>query len=267
MNLECSHHRKDGLIAKVKDFVLRWLPPSIFIRLHAWHYYFFSEPELRLLPILIAPHSNAIDVGANYGVYSYYLSGLASHVYAYEPNPRLAARLIKAVRPNVTVIEAGLSDHAGTAVLTVPLYDDGRQIHGWGTIEKQSFDSQTCQTSIAINRLDDEPYENISFIKIDVEGHEEAVIRGALSLINRCHPRLLIEIEQWHLHKSVREVVDYIESLGYCTFTIQAASNPRKTSWRKINISDKLLEIDGVKPPCNYLFIHKQDPICNRLDD
>lgn len=252
------------LISKAKDAVSRGVPPALFMRLVAWHDYFFAEPDLRVLADLIVPGTSAIDVGANYGVYSYYLSRLASRVYAYEPNSRLAARLKKAVSANVTVIEAGLSDHVGTAVLTVP-YIDGRQIHGFGTIEEHSFDGQISQAHIALKRLDNEQYENIGFIKIDVEGHEEAVIRGALGLISRCHPRLLVEIEQRHLRKSVRDVVGFIESLGYRTCAVQAGSNRRKAVYRKISASDMQSESNKHKLPCNYLFIHAQDPFCRKL--
>lgn len=255
------------LISKIKDAVLRWVPPALFMRFVAWHSYFFDEPDLRALSDLIVPGASAIDVGANYGVYSYHLSRLASHVYAYEPNPRLAARLKKAVSANVTVIEAGLSDHVGTAVLKIPLYVDGRQIHGCGTIEDHSFDGQISQASIAIKRLDDEHYENIGFIKIDVEGHEEAVIRGALGLINRCHPRLLVEIWQRHLRrKRVRDVVDFIESLGYRTCAVRTGSNSRKVLYREIPASDMLSESNGNKLPCNYLFIYKTDPFCAKIN-
>jgi len=252
------------LISKAKDAVSLWVSPALFMRFVAWHDYFFAEPDLRVLSDLIVPGTSAIDVGANYGVYSYYLSRLALRVYAYEPNPRLAARLKKAVSANVTVIEAGLSDHIGTAVLTVPCID-GRQIHGFGTIEDHLFDGQISQARIALKRLDDEQYENIGFIKIDVEGHEEAVIRGALGLINRCHPRLLVEIEQRHLRKSVRDVVGFIESLGYRTCAVQAGSNSRKALYREIPASDMLSENNGNKLPCNYLFIYKQDPFCKKL--
>jgi hypothetical protein len=56
--------------------------------------------------------------------------------------------------------------------------------------------SRTVQ--VPLRRLDDYAFENVGFIKIDVEGHEESVLRGGLETLQRNRPTLLIEIEERH---------------------------------------------------------------------
>jgi hypothetical protein len=64
-------------------------------------------------------------------------------------------------------------------------------------------------------RLDSFDLDEVSFIKIDAEGHEELVLNGASATLTRCRPNLLIEIEQRHLRKSIDEVLRHVLSFGY----------------------------------------------------
>ena len=79
-----------------------WEPPSSLeerllgvllpARLHTWararREMLRGEPELRLLPELADAARASIDVGANKGVYAYWLERCSRHVFAYEPNPK-----------------------------------------------------------------------------------------------------------------------------------------------------------------------------------
>ena len=51
-----------------------------------------------------------------------------------------------------------------------------------------------------------------------MEGHESEVIKGSLNLINIHKPILLVEIEEKHTKKNVKETLNYINSLGYESF-------------------------------------------------
>ena len=73
---------------------------------------------------------------------------------------------------------------------------------------------------IELRRLDDQGHGGVGFIKIDVEGHELAVIQGARRLLERDRPTLLVEIEQRHAGRGVRESCDAIRRLGYAGFFI-----------------------------------------------
>ena len=68
-------------------------------------------------------------------------------------------------------------------------------------------------------KLDDITFDNeISFMKIDVEGHETEVIQGSENTIKRFKPTLLVEIEEKHNQKKVFTTLNYIKSLGYNSF-------------------------------------------------
>lgn len=252
------------IVSAFRNAVLNWLPCGLFMRGYAWYAYWRGEPELRVISQLVDPGDEAIDVGANYGVYAYHLSRFASRVHAYEPNPMLAARLRKAVPANVTVHEAALSDVSGDASLHVPLYADGRHMHGCAKVLQSADGDDVVVHSIKLNRLDDADVGQVGFIKIDVEGHEESVIRGAIRLIERCKPNLLIEIEQRHIKKSVGDVVAYIESLGYrahilirnSALTLNTSGNADKLSF--LEPAARVLDNEESKDsPLNFIFIHQ----------
>jgi hypothetical protein len=63
--------------------------------------------------------------------------------------------------------------------------------------------------------LDDYNLASVGFIKIDVEGHELAVLRGGLKTIQRCLPMLLIEIEDRHKPRALKEVCELLGEIGY----------------------------------------------------
>lgn len=157
-----------------------------------------GEPELRLLPELVPKGRAAIDVGANKGVYTHYLSRLVPHVHAFEPNPKMHALLTRTLPSNATAYTCALSDqNDATAELIVPVYGGvfsnvgaslnprmkGRQ-HGIVTVETRTLDSFA--------------FRNIGFLKIDVEGFEKTVLRGAEELIARERPVIQVEIEEGH---------------------------------------------------------------------
>jgi FkbM family methyltransferase len=252
------------LFSRVKELIFAQVPPPLFMRLVAWQYYAFAERELRVLREIVVPGKDAIDIGANYGVYCHYLSRLAPRVYAYEPNPGLAARLRKAVRDNVEVIEAGLSDREGDCLLDVPVMH-GREIHGHGTLEPTVFSGESRRIPVRIGRLDSVKYENIGFMKIDVEGHEVAVLQGGADLVKRCRPRLLMEIEQRHLNgRSVDDVLEFVASFGYLASVLTDVRRGRGT-YRRIERSSALLDSIEYAPYTNFIFVPQEDCFRDRL--
>ena len=63
--------------------------------------------------------------------------------------------------------------------------------------------------------LDDYEFDDVKFIKIDVEGHESAMIAGAEETLRRLRPTVLIEIEQCLNDRPIAELFERFESLGY----------------------------------------------------
>jgi hypothetical protein len=110
-----------------------------------------------------------------------------------------------------------LSDHAGIAQLRVLLDDRGRS-----SVEKENPVERLGAVevlTVPTRRLDDyDAIEPVGCIKIDVEGHEDAVLRGATRILSRDHPALIIEIEERHKPHAVSTVRGFLEGLGYHGF-------------------------------------------------
>lgn len=84
-----------------------------------------------------------------------------------------------------------------------------------------------------MRRLDDyDAMEPIGCIKIDVEGHEDAVLRGGRRLLFRDHPSLIVEIEERHKRHSVSSAADARTALGLTSSRATTTSIPSSSARR-----------------------------------
>ena len=203
---------------KYEAFRYRVLPAKPYYRFRAYRTYlrcrYYSEPEIRLLKFLVDPARNSIDVGANKGAYTYFLSRLSAHVFAYEPNPKFMPILNPVVGPKVTVFQTALSDRNGEATLVIPINRKGESNNA-ASLVPGKYTGEVKNLTVPVQRLDDARHPNIGFIKIDVEGHEEGVIRGAERTLADHRPTLLVEIETFHVKEDIRKTFELIRSFGY----------------------------------------------------
>jgi len=159
------------------------------------NYLLTGERELSMLATLVDPRRLAIDIGANAGVYTYHLARFARDVMTFEPNPEYV-ELIKAMGLKTRVEAVALSSKPGTAALRFPSID-GQENSGMASLDLNVPDSAISrEIEVPLKRLDDYDLKDVGFIKIDVEGHEEAVLAGAVETIRRNKPALLVEIEE-----------------------------------------------------------------------
>lgn len=171
------------------------------------------EPELIELEKIGPNKGIAIDIGANEGIFSYRLSKLYNKVIAFEPNVSISGHLLEyAKKSNVEFHGIGLSDSSGVSILHIPI-KDGRALHGWSSLHRDNLAEAHSHIELSINlkTLDSFEYENIAFIKIDVEGHELALIKGAVNTLNRCKPVLLIEVKEVNL----KAIDQMLQNLGF----------------------------------------------------
>ena len=183
-------------------------------RLERWRTF---EPEYFLLDHLVDPRRAAVDVGANEGIYTGRLAQLCPSVHCFEPIPWMAAALRTKLPASVNVHEAAASNLAGTGELRSP-YRGEVQMHGTSTIEAANKldDSTTVKVvSCRLETLDAAVREPVGFIKIDVEGHELAVLQGAAELIRRDRPVLLVESEKRHSPEAPESIFAFLGALGY----------------------------------------------------
>lgn len=157
-----------------------------------------GEAELWLIRDLVAPGSTALDVGASIGIYAAEMARYAGIVIAFEANPEVAAFTARVASRNVEVVNVALSSTQGRATLKIPLNPKGRTVDELATIEPSNtmHAGESGSMEIETKRLDDFNIANCSFIKIDVEGHEEAVLDGAAALIATQRPVLMIELDE-----------------------------------------------------------------------
>jgi FkbM family methyltransferase len=179
------------------DDALKQYLPRVWFRFQFVKYKYLKrgEPELWLIRHLVEPGTTALDVGASIGIYAAEMSRYAANVIAFEANPEVAAFASKVAAHNVEVISKALSSRAGLTTLTVPLNAKGRAVTELASIAaKETAGGNGVAIAVETQRLDDFPIANCSFIKIDVEGHEEAVLDGASALIAAQRPVLMIEL-------------------------------------------------------------------------
>jgi FkbM family methyltransferase len=175
--------------------------------------------------------TTVVDIGASWGLFSYHLAGLvggAGTVFSYEPHPMnkpVLEKLVKA-RPNVRFRPVAVSDLTGRADLQVPVFGS-RHVTAQSSLA-HGFDGQRGvrveKVTVPTARLDDEfGGRRVDLVKIDVEGHEMSVLRGASVTLRKYLPPLL-EIEQRHLDCPITDVFAEIADIGYVLYFIDGAA-------------------------------------------
>lgn len=193
-------------------------------RLHAMHRFWRyrlrqDRLELALVRKQVAPGQTVLDVGANKGAYTYWLSkaaGPSGSVYAFEPQPELARYIEDSARAfrlsNVKVINKALSCESGAVELFRP---DCHPLGG-ATLEEAPGYTGTYMP-VTRQRLDDFVAQTpdlprpISFIKCDVQDHELRVLQGAERVLQEDRPTLMLEC----VHTGWDELSRYLDSIGY----------------------------------------------------
>jgi FkbM family methyltransferase len=143
---------------------------------------------------------------------------LAKHCIAFEPNPSSHLALKRAL-PEVEIHQAAVSAVEGDTTLRIPVVN-GIPYGGWGTIEQKNELNELPPHAVQEFRVrtvrpDRMALGDIGFIKIDVEGHELAVLAGLSGVLARCLPNLLIEIGHADRGGSLAEVRRCLDPLGY----------------------------------------------------
>ncbi len=150
----------------------------------------------------LAPNGIFVDVGANIGLITLYamLTGRFSRAIAIEPDPWNRAILqqnleINGLHDRVTVIAKAASDKAGT----MNLHRDAKNLGAHSLEEGFSMSPVETAHPVEVQRLDTILAEHnvaatdIGFIKIDVEGHEFAALRGLAGLVTT-RPPIMVEV-------------------------------------------------------------------------
>lgn len=168
-----------------------------------------------------------VDAGAHDGLITIPFARLpASRVLAFEPLPSAFARLRAAVAdafgtlpPHVDCRAAALGDQAGSVTLAMPVLDGVAQ-EQWASTAKDYAAHVSARVgverfTVPLMRLDDLAIADLTAMKIDAEGAEYEILRGARETLLRCRPVLTIEIEERHREGSTWAVPAFLDALGY----------------------------------------------------
>lgn len=170
--------------------------------------------ELSAIRRYTGPRDLVCDIGANKGSYLYWMSRWAGRVVAFEPQAGLADYLVQACRAlhldNATVERAGVSSQSGTMNLYVPSPNS----------PEASLVRHSDARSVPISVVTLDEYfsasNRVSLLKIDVEGAEMDVMKGAERILREDRPTLVFECEQRHLRQgSVYDCLTHLADRGY----------------------------------------------------
>lgn len=185
-----------------------------------WRYY---EPvTILLLGQLLKQADMFIDVGANVGYYSLVAASEnpTLKIVAFEPNPKLFTMLNDNISANgfqIVSEDIAMSDKTGSGEFFVPESDMS------GSLEPAFRENHCSVPTVSTITLDDymrkSPDVKVSLIKIDVEGHEQSVLRGASETLKNIHPDIILEV----LQKYDVETESMLKQFGYSFYTITSS--------------------------------------------
>ena len=166
----------------------------------------------------------ALDIGANIGNHSIFFSKFFKKVYSFEPNPK-TFQLLKfnstfaCSTENIVCFDYGLSSRSDQLKFRV----NETNIGGSRIINTLQQNNEKTIT-IRVEKTDDIQILSdldVALIKIDVEGHEGEVVRGAHNLIRKNKPLILFELSSTDVRNGTSDIVEELKKLDYKFFALK----------------------------------------------
>jgi FkbM family methyltransferase len=200
-----------------------------------------SIGEINLLETLSGGTGILVDIGGNYGIFTILMSKAAPNasIFSFEPVERTFDRLKKNVEANecrnVEVIRAAVGDRRRKALMHV---DDSLAVNHVILDSRDKKQIEEVEMVALDEFLEQKGISFVDFLKVDVEGAECMVLRGARNLlIKRRVRKMLIEICPGNLiraNTSPEQLYDMITQVGYVCFHLTDAG----TLGSKVSLSD-----------------------------
>ena len=169
-----------------------------------------------------------VEVGANVGTetISYCdLAGPKGKVHAFEPLPENINALneLSDRMENIIVYPKAISNKTATVLFQIPpAYESGTG-KILGNIKPEDGRDALMVEAIPLSSYI-EDFNNLCLISIDTEGHEPFVLEGAINVIRRYRPAVIIEVSpkllRKHANSKSQDILDYFKELDYKCFTI-----------------------------------------------
>ena len=248
---------RDRLNRIKQNIKFKYLPFRLYHRIRCYKYAKYRSPELSLISNLVKNTQNSIDIGANLGLFTFFMSRASKHVFAFEPNPYPLENLKGLVDSNVTVLPIALGNNDGPVEIKIPHHRKGWSSNGASLASKEINDGKII--NIQCRKLDSLNIENIGLIKIDVEGFEIEVIRGAKDTILKNKPIMIIENEIVHT-KDTNELFTTMNEFGYDKYICNSIGKLEKVGNFSVEENQKNairnLDINYIQ---NFIFIPKEN--------
>ena len=198
----------------------------------------FEDPERIFVTRFLKPGMTVLDIGAHKGLYSLisaFKVGSSGRVFAFEPSPRERKRLTQHIWlnrcRNVRVFDFALGESEGIADLFVV---QGTET-GCNSLRHPDVLQPVRSVRVSVKILDkvlrEERISTVDFIKLDVEGAELSVLKGAEQLLKGAHrPLVLCEVQDQRTAPwgyAARYIIEYLCLCGYSWFTLDETGAPR----------------------------------------
>jgi FkbM family methyltransferase len=175
----------------------------------------FSWFEWRLFEQLVSPGQTVVEVGANIGAHTLPLARRCAPgpLYAFEPQQRVFQLLCANLALNDIRNAIALPEACGKAEghVIVPAVDYAGASN-FGGLPVLAGDSKAPGAKVRVSRLDDLDVSACQLLKIDAEGSEPDILRGATSFIGRHRPLIYVENDR---APQQQEVISLIDAMGY----------------------------------------------------
>ncbi len=193
----------------------------------AYKYKKNDKGEIAYIKSAIKKGDTVFDIGAHKAGYLYFilkLVGDQGKVVGFEPQTLLFNYLVKIKKmfqwENVSIENLALSNASGHSNLYFPKDAVGKSSSPGATIMQHDNDSAfTSIEQVTIATLDEYCTQHKlipQFLKIDVEGNELNVFKGAAVTLAKFKPKIIVEIEARHIgQEKMLETIEYLKSLGY----------------------------------------------------
>lgn len=225
-------------VARIERTAMRRLPASMVVTMNAMLHQRMGEPELHIVKDLVREGTIAVDVGGHFGMYTYMMAravGKQGRVITIEPieeDARLIDDAMRRLKQPVTVLHCALSSRDGEAEMRIPLIG-GSAKTALSTLERdaQAPTASGTETRMVPTRTLDDVLRNIdrpvSFVKIDVEGHELEVLKGADDTLRIYQPNLLIEVNADLGEHDPTDVFTAVRTYGYDGWFLENGRTPK----------------------------------------
>jgi FkbM family methyltransferase len=174
------------------------------------------EPDVtRIIETVCQPGWTILDVGANIGAHTLRfgkIAGSSGKVYAFEPTEYAYRKLLRNIAIDhldsteaFQVAVSNRSQRRQTVNYRSSWRTDGHNVSGAGVVDFVRLDDWCTENGI----------EKIDCVKVDVDGDEWPVLKGAEQILRRYRPLVIIEIGAWHFRKADENPLSLLKELGY----------------------------------------------------